>query len=63
MKTAVSQFSGQRENPGSNPGTRTSLESIIPNTAATIRQALQDGDEEVAFALLDLLTALGGQPI
>jgi len=46
-----------------NPGSSAGLESIIPNTAATIRQALQDGDEEVAFALLDLLTALGGQPI
>ena len=46
-----------------NPGSSAGLESIIPNTAATIRQALQEGDEEVAFALLDLLTALGGQPI
>ena len=63
IKTTVSQFSEWYECRDLNPGSSAGLESIIPNTAATIRQALQDGDEEVAFALLDLLTALGGQPI
>ena len=46
-----------------NPGSSAGLESIIPNTAATIRAALQEGDDEVAYALLDLLSALGGQPV
>ena len=46
-----------------NPGSGAGLEAIVPNTAATIRAALQEGDDEVAYALLDLLSALGGQPI
>ena len=46
-----------------NPGSSACIESIVPAYAAAMREALDRGDLEAVRRMLDLLAALGGEPV